>query len=180
MPTLPLVRALVLLFATGTLTLAQSTPAPSPAAPAAPAAPWYRKARTFDVTGANPQDSVVLTATGPRGNRLAITMTFFAGGAPVYRQRWTGEDELYEHDDVRRSAARLDRFLRTRLDTVLTLLHREPINVEQADHMGDVAMLRRIRPRPTHSIVLSFGYETSVFLVWDPQKRRLAVFMECC
>lgn len=173
MPTRPLALAVL-------LTLASALPARVDGRAQPDPVPWYRKSRPFNVTGSNPQDSVVLTATGPRGDKLAISMTFYAGGAPVYRQRWTSEDELYEADSLRRSRARLDKFMRQRLDTVLVLLHREPINPDQADHMGDVAMLRRIRPRPTHSIVLSFAYETSVFLVWDPSRKRLAVFMECC
>lgn len=144
------------------------------------AAPWYRRSRTLDITGADPRDSVVLSATGPRADRLAIEMTFFVGGAVAYRQRWTSDDELSDAESLRASPARLATFMRSRLDTVLTLVKRERINREQVAHMGDAAMLRRITPRPTHQIVLSFAFETSVFLVWDPARRKLSVFMECC
>ena len=160
-------------------TLIAAAPALTREQPAG-AAPWYRRSRTLDITGTNPSDSVVLTATGPRPDKLSIEAAFFVGGTAVHRQRWTSEDELYEADSLRRSPARLAAFMRTRLDTVLTLVKRERINREQVQHMGDAAMLRRITPRPTHQVVLSFAFETSVFLAWDPTRRRMVVFMECC
>lgn len=157
-----------------------STAQPSASGTTAPPGPWYRRSRTLDITGANPRDSVVLTATGTRADRLAIVMTFYASGSAVYRQRWTSEDELYDADSIRASEPRAAAFMRARLDTVLTLVKRQRIDREQVSHMGDEAALRRIVPRPTHQVVLSFAFESSVFLAWDPKRRTMVVFMECC
>ena len=143
-------------------------------------AEWYRSSRTLDITAANPRDSIVLTAVGRRADSLAITMTFYVDGVAKHRQRWTSEDELSEVDSLRKSPVKLATFLRTRLDDILKQVKREPINREQVQHMGDAAVLRRIVPRPTQQIVLSFAFETSTFLVWDATRRRLVVFMECC
>ena len=143
-------------------------------------AEWYRRSRTLDITAANPRDSIVLTAVGRRADSLAISMAFYVDGVVKHRQRWTSEDELSEVDSLRASSEKLAAFMRTRLDDILTLVKREPINREQVRHMGDAAVLRRIVPRPTRQIVLSFAFETSTFLAWDPVRRRLVVFMECC
>ena len=143
-------------------------------------AEWYRKSRTLDITAANARDSIVLTAVGRRADSLAITMIFYVSGVAKHRQRWTSEDELSEVDSLRASPVKLAAVMRTRLDDILRLVKREPINREQVRHMGDAAVLRRIVPRPTRQIVLSFAFETSTFLVWDPTRRRLVVFMECC
>ncbi|MBL0170374.1 MAG: hypothetical protein IPP90_06500 [Gemmatimonadaceae bacterium] len=149
--------------------------------PAQPtAAPWYRRSRSMELTGGNPRDSVVLTATGKRPDSLAIAMTFYVAGAVAHRQRWTSEDELYDVDSLRASPTKLAAFMRSRLDSVLTSVKREPINGELVANMGDEAVLRKIVPRPTRQIMFSFAFETSVFLVWDPARRRLVVFMECC
>ena len=144
------------------------------------AAPWYRRARALDLTGANPQDSIVLMATGKRADSLAISMTFYVAGVVVHRQRWTSEDELADKDSLRKAPAKLTAFMRTRLDQVVGAVKREPINREQVSHMGDEAVLRKIEPRPTHQISLSFGYENSLYFVWNPTRRQLALFMECC
>lgn len=143
-------------------------------------APWYRRSRAIELTGGNLRDSVVLTATGKRPDSLAISMTFYVAGVVAHRQRWTSEDELYDVDSLRATPVKLAAFMRTRLDDVLTSVKREPINRELVAHMGDEALLRRIVPRPTRQIMFSFAFETSVFLVWDPARRRLVVFMECC
>ena len=145
-----------------------------------PLAPWYRRARVLELTGTNPRDSVVLTATGKRADSLAIVMTFYVAGAVAYRQRWTSDDELIDVDSLRTMPAKLIAFVRARLDGDLASVKRERINAEQAKHMGDQAVLRAIVPRPTHQVVLSFGYENSQFYVWNPARRQLVVFMECC
>ena len=143
-------------------------------------APWYRRSRVLDLTGASPRDSVVLLATGKRADSLAISMIFYVSGAVVHRQRWTSEDELYDVDSLKKQPAKLEKFMRSRLDDVLGMVKREPINNELVEHMGDEAVLRKIVPRPTHQVMFSFAFETSTFLAWDPVRKRMVVFMECC
>lgn len=143
-------------------------------------APFYRRSRTFDLTGSNPSDSVVLVATGKRADSLTIVMTFHVGGVVVHRQKWTSEDELYDADSLKKSPAKTATFMRKRLDDVLASVKRQPIDPELTKHMGDEAVLRAIKPRPTTHVMYSFAFETSTFLVWDPVKRKLVVYMECC
>ncbi len=146
----------------------------------AAAAPWYRRARALDLTGTDPSDSVVLTATGKRADSLAVSMSFYVGGAVVHRQRWTSADELADMDSLRKAPAKLAAFMRLRLDQSLASVKRERMNRAQVAEMGDEALLRKIVPRPTHQIALSFGYENSLYFVWNPARRTLVVFMECC
>jgi hypothetical protein len=168
-------RAVLTGFALAMLTIAASSTAQAPVTTM-----WYRKSRTLEITGANPRDSIVLTALGKRADSLAISMTFYVGGIAKHRQRWTSEDELYENEELKKSPAKLNAFMRTRLDDILKMVTRDTINHEQVKHMGDEALLRRIVPRPTHHVMFSFAFETSTFLVWDPARRRLIVYMECC
>ena len=145
-----------------------------------PPAAFYRRSRSFDLTGSNPRDSVVLVATGRRADSLAIVMSFHVGGVVVHRQRWTSEDELYDVDSLKGNPARLAAFMRPRLDEVLASVKRQPIDRELVSHMGDEALLRAIVPRPTHQVMYSFAFETSTFIAWDPARRKMVVFMECC
>ena len=87
---------------------------------------------------------------------------------------------MYDTETLRGTPDKLERLVRTRLDRALALVKRQPINREQVKHMGDEAALRTILPRPTHQIMLSFGFENSLFLAWDPARRTLVTFMECC
>ena len=160
--------------------LAASEARAQASAPASATAAFYRRSRTFDLTGSNPRDSVVLVATGKRADSLAIVMTFHVGGVVVHRQRWTSEDELYDADSLKNAPAKTATFMRARLDDVLASVKRQPIDPELVKHMGDEAALRAIKPRPTHHIMYSFAFETSTFLAWDPVKRKMVVYMECC
>ncbi|MEQ1690582.1 MAG: hypothetical protein ABMA00_04815 [Gemmatimonas sp.] len=170
-------RALVTGLALATMVFANESHAQSTAASTGT---WYRKSRALEITGANPRDSVVLTALGKRADSLSISMAFYVGGVVKHRQRWPSEDELYDNDELKKSPAKLNAFMRRRLDDILTMVKRDTIDRELVKHMGDEAMLRRIAPRPTHQVMFSFAFETSTFLVWDPVRRRLRVFMECC
>lgn len=142
--------------------------------------PFYRKARPLDITGKNPRDSIVLVATGTRADQLKMAMTFYVSGAPVHVQHWGSADELDGQDDLKSNAPKLSAHMRNRLDAALTQTKREPINAEQVKHMGDAAVLKRIAPKPTHQIALSFGFENTLYFVWDPSKQKLVMFMECC
>ena len=161
------------------LALSVASESRAQATASAPAA-WYRRSRALDLTGTSPRDSVVLVATGKRVDSLAISMIVYVGGAVVHRQRWTSEDELYDVDSLKKEPAKLATYLRERLDEILASVKREPINTELVSHMGDEAALRKIAPRPTHQVMFSFAFETSTFLAWDPGRRRMVVFMECC
>ena len=141
---------------------------------------WYGRSRTLDIAGTNPRDSIVLTAVGKHADSLAIAMVFYVGGSVVHRQRWSSDDELADADSLRKSPARLAAFMRTRLDDVLVLVRRERIDPEQVQHMGDAALLKRMRPAPTHHVALSFGFENSLYFVWNAATKRLMLFMECC
>lgn len=143
-------------------------------------AAWYRRSRALDITGSHPRDSLVLTATGQRSDSLAITMEFYVNAKRVHTQRWKSQDELADADSFRTSATKRDAFMRRRLDDVLKMVKREPLKAEQVQHMGDVALLKRVVPKPTHQIALSFGYENSLYFVWNPATKRLVLFMECC
>jgi hypothetical protein len=181
-----LLTACALTFA-GTPGLAPSArpatgqPATHVSAPTQTAPPaWYRRSRALEITGSNPRDSVVLVANGRRPDSLSIEITFFVSGIAVYRRTWTSADDFADEDARPRSAAALAAFMRARLDTVVALVKRQPINREQVSHVGDEALLRTIAPRPTHQLMLSFGVENTEFLVWNPTRRTLVVFMECC
>ncbi len=160
----------------GAYSRAHATVAQSTAAQRFP----YRRARTIDLTGANPRDSIVLTAAGKRADSLAITMTFYVNGLVAHQQRWTSEDEMNDIDAIRNSPPKLAAFMTKRLDDALLGVKRQPINREQVEHMGDAAALKKMSPSPTHQIMLSFGYENSIFMVWNAARKRMFVFMECC
>jgi uncharacterized membrane protein (DUF441 family) len=71
--------------------------------------------------------------------------------------------------------------LRAKLDAVLA-----SVTVQRLDAPGvrlmaeDSAVLAGLVPRPTHRVSLSYGYETTVRLVWDAPRERFIQLWTCC
>ena len=71
--------------------------------------------------------------------------------------------------------------LRARLDSVLA-----SVVVQRLDAPGvvimeeDRAVLAGLVPRPTHRVSVSYGFETTVRLVWDAPRRRFVRLWTCC
>ena len=157
---------------------ASSTPAP---VDTAVIAPWYREGRALDLTADGVADSVLLVAVGERADSLRITLSFIVDGEALHRERWGSSYELEHLDVARRTPDRIDGVLRARLDSVLA-----SVVVQRLDAPGvvimeeDRAVLAGLDPRPTHRVSVSYGFETTVRLVWDAPRRRFVKLWSCC
>ena len=153
---------------------AESAAAPTPA-------PWYRRARMLDLTGDRQADSVRLDAFGARLDSLRITLSIVVDGEVKHREGWSSSYELALLDSAARVHPSVDAFLRAKLDTVLA-----SVTVQRLDAPGvklmaeDSAVLARLVPRPTHRVSFSYGYETTVRLVWDAPRKRFVRLWSCC
>ena len=144
-------------------------------------APWYSAARTLDLTGDGRADSVRLVATGSDTDSLSVTLTFTVDGEEKLRERWSSVDELILLDSAARVMPRAEPVLRAQLDSVLA-----SVVVQRFDAPGvvimaeDSAALAGLDPRPTQRVSFSYGYETTVRLVWDAPRRRFVRLFSCC
>lgn len=145
------------------------------------AAPWYRRARVLDLTGDGQADSARLDAVGTRPDSLRLTLALIVGGVVEHREVWGSSYELALEDSARRGRPSVEAFLRSRLDSVLS-----SVVVQRLDDPGvrlmaeDGAILAGLVPRPTHRTSFSYGYETTVRLVWDAPRRRFVRLWSCC
>lgn len=143
--------------------------------------PWYSAARTLDLTGDGRADSVRLVASGSNTDSLAVTLLFVVDGEEKLRERWSSADEMTLLDSAARARTRVDALLRAQLDSVLA-----SVVVQRFDAPGVVVMeedraaLAGLDPRPTHRVSFSYGYETTVRLVWDAPRRRFVRLFSCC
>ena len=143
--------------------------------PADAPAPWYRSARTLDLTGDGQADSVRLEAVGTRPDSLRVTLSLLVGGVEKHREAWGSSYELALLDSATRG------IVRAKLDSVLA-----SVVVERLDAAGvrlmaeDSAALAGLEPRPTHRVSFSYGYETTVRLVWDAPRERFVRLWSCC
>ena len=143
--------------------------------PADAPAPWYRSARTLDLTGDGQADSVRLEAVGTRPDSLRVTLSLLVGGVEKHREAWGSSYELALLDSATRG------IVRAKLDSVLA-----SVVVERLDAAGvrlmaeDSAALAVLDPRPTHRVSFSYGYETTVRLVWDAPRERFVRLWSCC
>jgi hypothetical protein len=148
---------------------------------AVPQPPWYRRARTLDLTADGQADSVRLEASGARPDSLGITLSFVVDGEEKHREQWGSSYELALLDSAARVYPRVDAVLRAQLDSVLA-----SVVVQRLDAPGvrlmreDTMVLARLDPRPTHRVSFSYGYETTARLVWDEPRKRFVRLWSCC
>lgn len=156
-----------------------NTAADSVAPPAMP--PWYRRARALDLTGDGRADSVHLDAVGARPDSLHITLALMVDGAVKHQEEWGSLYELALADSSRRGRAPMDALVRARLDSVLSSVIVQRLDAPGVGLMAeDSAILVGLDPRPTHRISFSYGYESTVRLVWDAPRQRFVRLWSCC
>ena len=142
--------------------------------------PWYRKSRLLDLTGAGPRDSVVVSASGTQPDSLHITLKLFVDGKEAYAVGWDSDYELIDVDSLDRKPPRLANFIRHSLDGVLGRVKREPLGLDMVRMRGDSTTLKHFTTLPTHEVRISYGYESTVVLAWDPNSQRFLALWGCC
>jgi hypothetical protein len=71
--------------------------------------------------------------------------------------------------------------VRAKLDSVLASVVVERLDAPAVRLMAeDSAVLAGLEPRPTHRVSFSYGYETTVRLVWDAPRERFVRLWSCC
>ena len=141
----------------------------------------YGQTRALDLDGDGRSDSVRLEAVGARLDSLRITLTMFVAGDEKFRESWNSSYELALVDSATRSGPRAAAALRGALDKVLA-----SVVVQRLDAPGvrlmkeDSAVLAGLDPPPSRRVSFSYGYETTVRLVWDERGARFVRLFSCC
>jgi hypothetical protein len=118
---------------------------------------------------------------GARPDSLRITLSLLVDGLEKHREAWGSSYELALLDSTARVSAQVNAVVRAKLDTVLA-----SVVVARLDAAGvrlmaeDSAALAGLEPRPTHRVSFSYGYETTVRLVWDAPRERFVRLWSCC
>ena len=153
---------------------------PESAAAAAPA-PWYRRARTLDLTGDGQADTVRLEAIGTRPESLRVTLSLLIDGQEKHREAWGSSYELALLDSAARVSPRVNAVVRAKLDSVLASVLVQRLDAPGVRLMAeDSSALAGLDPRPAHRVSFSYGYETTVRLVWDAPRERFVRLWSCC
>ena len=126
-------------------------------------------------------DSAHLAAAGARVDSLQVTLRLFVGGVEKHREEWGSSYELAFLDSARFQPAQFDSLLRAKLDTVLASIVVQRLDAPSVRLMAeDSAILAGLDPRPTHRISFSYGFETTVRLVWDAPRQQFVRLWSCC
>ena len=143
--------------------------------------PWYRSARTLDLTGDGKADSIRLEASGARPDSLGITLTFVVDGEEKHREQWGSSYELALLDSAARAGPGLDMAVRAQLDSVIASVVVQRLDAPGVRLMAeDSALIAPLDPRPTNRVSFAYGYETTVRLVWDAPRQRFVRLWSCC
>ena len=173
--------ALGLVMCVGACAAEPSADSPAVVAAVVAPAPWYHRGTTLDLTGDGQADSVDLVALGARPDSLRITLSMLVEGEEKYREEWGSSYELALVDSASRLRPRVDTILRAALDSVLASVVVQRLGTPNHPIMAeDRAAFAELEPRPTHVVMFSYGYETTIRLVWDAQRRRFVRLFSCC
>ena len=144
-------------------------------------ATWYRGSRTMDLTGDGRPDSIQLEAVGTRPDSLRISLSLIVAGKEKHRSEWGSSYELALVDSAARGTPDVEPLLRAKLDSVLASVTLQRLDAPGVRLMAeDSAVLSGLVPRPTTRVSFSYGYETTVRLVWDAPRERFIPLWTCC
>ncbi len=147
-------------------------------------APWFTQTLIRDLTDDGVADSAVLTATGDRPDSSDVRLTLFVDGRPAHEEEWNTSYELIDRADSLRTASDQMRFLRARFADVLSGFKLSPLDIDRLAVVRDTVEVRTqldsIVPLPKRQLDLSYGYETSMALVWDASRHRFVPIFICC
>jgi hypothetical protein len=142
---------------------------------------WYHRTRSLDLTGDGRPDTIALDADGTRPDSMRITLRLIVDGSTRYRETWGSSYELALLDSAVHHGARADSVLRSKLDSVLASVTVSPLDAPGVRLMAeDSAVLAGLDARPSRRVSFSYGYETTVRLVWDATGRRFVKLWSCC
>jgi hypothetical protein len=160
---------------------AQAAGRGAPPATKQPAPRWYHRSVTRDLNGDARPDSAVLSARGRRPDSLSVALVFFVSGREVYREEWESDYELIDLELPERTPKRLAAYVRTRFDRTLAGLTVEPLDTAEARLMADDPdVLSQVTPLPRTQLSFSYGYESTIVLIWDARRRKFVLLWGCC
>jgi hypothetical protein len=142
-------------------------------------APWFLGKRALDLTSDGQLDTVILRADGPASNKLSIVLTLVVAGQERWRESYPSDYELTDPPSFPTDAAR-DKYVRAALLRTLAKVAVGPfdsLSYRQVVESPDSLILRR---PPLEEVTVSYGYETTVVLVWHPDSMTFRVLYECC
>ncbi len=171
---------------------------------------WYHRTRVLDVTGDGRGETLDLQARGPSSDSSVVTFRVIVDGAVAFTETWSSEYELVDPPPEAATAAGRDSLVRAALDGTLARVRVNPVDTTNwtgpwtakgDDCMGDprdclaVAFRQRGAALDTAAVLriagemrrpgavqftLSYGYETTMHLVWSPSARQVFVIHSCC
>jgi hypothetical protein len=118
---------------------------------------------------------------GARPESLRVTLALLVDGEEKHREEWGSSYEVALLDSTTRAASNVNAVVRAKLDSVLASVVVERLDAPAVRLMAeDSAVLAGLEPRPTHRVSFSYGYETTVRLVWDAPRERFVRLWSCC
>jgi len=147
--------------------------------PALHAGAWFCGMRQVDLTGDDRADTIIVRATGRSSDSLQISLTIRVGGKEAWREDWASSYELVDPPDFSGTAER-DEYLRRRLRGTLEDVKVRGFDRTGYEMMADAPDSLLLREPPRFEVRFSYGYETTVVLMWDQAAGRFHGLWSCC
>jgi hypothetical protein len=142
--------------------------------------PWFAAQRAIDLTGDRRVDIVALRADGSSSDSLVITLRFLVDGTERWHEQWNSDYMLVDPPAFPNGERDRAAYVRRGLQRALASVAVEPFDSSQYVLMADPVDSAVVRHPPRTQISLSYGYETTLILYWDPEAKQFHTLWGCC
>jgi hypothetical protein len=142
--------------------------------------PWFVAQRVLDLTGDTRPDTITVRADGSSSDNLLVTLTLRVDGVEGWREQWRSRHMLVDAPEFQNGEVGRAAYVRNGLLAAL-----KNVSVQRFDSANYVLMARPVdstvlRHPPRFQVLLVYGHETKVVLVWDAQTRAFRRLWACC
>lgn len=142
--------------------------------------PWFHAQRAIDLTGDGRSDAVTVRADGPSSDSLVITLSFSIGAEERWHTEWRSSYMLIDPPEFPNGETSRSAYVRQGLMRTLESVSVEPFDSTQYVMMAGSIDSTIVRQPPEQEISLSYGYETTLTLFWDPKRLVFRLLWGCC
>ena len=136
---------------------------------------WYRRSKALGTVSGQGIDSIAIEAFGKQLDTLLFRATITSGGKMTFVREWYSGYELIDEDSVRADPVALAAYLRMRIDTEVAGAKVGPLDTNELMLMADSAKIAALHDPPHEVVYLSYGYESTIALIWDKKRRSFDV-----
>ncbi len=141
---------------------------------------WFCVDREIDLTGDGRFDTVRVWADGPSSDSLKIALSLIVDGRERWREDWASDYMLIDPSEVPEGEESRREYIRRDLLRTVASVSVQPFDPTSYMYMANQVDSTLVQDPPAREILFSYGYETTVVLMWDEDTEAFRLLWTCC